>query len=315
MEYRHLGQTGLKVSRLCFGALTIGPLQAGLSIQAGAQVLRHALEQGVNFIDTAELYGTYPYIKEALKGFDREVVIASKSYAYTREGMIQSLEQARSELDRDVVDIFLLHEQESILTVKGHWPALEYLLEAKAKGLVRAVGLSTHRIAGVVAGIEVPEIEVIHPLFNSTGLGITDGTRDEMASVIAQAKAVGKGIYSMKPLGGDNLLHQMEQALNYVLAQPTVDAIALGMKSVAEVEMNCHLFAGQPVPEQVKLQVSQLPRSLHIESWCEGCGQCIERCPAGALALQAGVAVVETKQCLLCGYCGAVCPQFCIKIM
>ena len=62
MEYRLLGQTGMKVSRLCFGALTIGPLQAKLPLGEGVAVIRAALAAGVNFIDTAQLYGTYPYI-------------------------------------------------------------------------------------------------------------------------------------------------------------------------------------------------------------------------------------------------------------
>ncbi|HRU42362.1 MAG TPA: aldo/keto reductase, partial [Candidatus Diapherotrites archaeon] len=58
MDYRILGSTGLRVSRLCFGSLTIGPLQAGLDIEEGASVIRAAFDMGVNFIDTAELYRT-----------------------------------------------------------------------------------------------------------------------------------------------------------------------------------------------------------------------------------------------------------------
>jgi len=255
MEYRPLGLTGLVVSRMCFGALTIGPLQARLPLREGARVIRAALDRGVNFIDTAELYGTYGYIREAVKGFNQEVIIASKSYAYTREGMQAGLEQARRELDRDVVDIFLLHEQESMLTVKGHWPVLEYLLEAKARGMVRAVGLSTHRVSGVEAAVQLPEIEVVHPLFNIAGLGIHDGTREDMYRAITAAKGAGKGVYSMKPLGGGNLLHRMEEALAYVLAQPVIDAVALGMRTVAEVEMNLCLFAGNKVRDRLREQV------------------------------------------------------------
>lgn len=156
MEYTRLGRTGLKVSKICFGALTIGPLQANLPIEVGAGVIRYALDRGVNFIDTAEMYRTYPYIKRALKGYNKDVVVATKSYAYEREGMVKSLEEARAKLDRDVIDIFLLHEQESLYTIKGHWEAFEYLLEAKAKGLVRAVGISTHRIEAVKAVLAVP---------------------------------------------------------------------------------------------------------------------------------------------------------------
>ena len=87
MEYRTLGKTGICVSRLCFGTLTIGPLQANLPLREGADLLIAAIDLGVNFFDTADLYGTYPYIREALRHRDASrLVIASKSYDYTREG-------------------------------------------------------------------------------------------------------------------------------------------------------------------------------------------------------------------------------------
>lgn len=315
MDYRQLGHTGLAVSRLCFGALTIGPLQANHPLSMGAEVIRRALECGVNFIDTAELYGTYRYIRESLKGWPGEVVIASKSYAYTREGMAESLEKARRELDRDVIDIFMLHEQESPLTLKGHWEAYEYLLAAKAKGIIRAAGISTHAIAGVKAAVETPEIDVLHPLINIAGIGILDGTRDEMLAAVKEAHAAGKGIYGMKPVGGGNLLAGVDEALQYVLGLDCLDAIALGMKSPAEVEMNVSIFNGREVSPEVRARVSAEPRRLHIESWCTGCGSCVERCRQGALYLDEGRAAVSLEKCLLCGYCGPVCRDFCIKVI
>lgn len=315
MEYRELGSTGLKVSRLCFGALTIGPLQANYPLWQGAEVIRHALERGVNFIDTAELYRTYPYIREALKDWPGETIIASKSYAYTRAGMAQSLEQARRELDRDVVDIFLLHEQESHLTLKGHREAYEYLLEAKARGTIRAAGISTHAVAGVKAAAALADIDVIHPLINIAGVGIMDGTRDEMLAAIEAARAAGKGIYGMKPMGGGNLLARVDEALQYVLALDCLDAIALGMKSPAEADMNIRIFNGREIPAELREQVAAEKRRLHIEGWCTGCGRCVERCRQGALYINAGQAVAQQEKCLLCGYCGPVCPDFCIKVI
>ena len=144
MRYRELGRTGLRVSQLCFGALTIGPLQRNLSPEEGSAVLLRALELGVNFVDTAEIYDTYDHIRLALERFPGrgQVVVATKSYAYTREGMLASLERAQRGLGQEVVPIFLLHEQESSHTLRGHWPALEVLLEAKEAGIVQAVGIS-----------------------------------------------------------------------------------------------------------------------------------------------------------------------------
>ena len=63
MEYSVLGNTGIEVSKLCFGALTIGPLQKHLSLSKGIDILEYAIDCGINFIDTADLYDTYSYIK------------------------------------------------------------------------------------------------------------------------------------------------------------------------------------------------------------------------------------------------------------
>ncbi len=315
MEYRLLGKTGLLVSRLCFGALTIGPLQISLSVSQGAKIIRHALEAGINFIDTAELYGTYAHIREGLKGFPGQVVIASRSYASTRAGMRNSLELALDSLQRDYIDIFLLHEQESFFTIKGHWEAVEYLLEAKKQGLVRAIGISTHSVEAVRAAARIPEFDVIQPIINVAGIGIKGGGRTEMLAAIREAAAFGKGLYGMKALGGGNLLERVPEALNFTLGIVELAAIAVGMATLAEVDYNVSFFSRRQVPEEICREVSRKKRTLLIEDWCAGCGRCVERCTAGALALVDGKARVDPGKCRLCGYCGSVCPEFCIKII
>ncbi len=315
MFYTTLGTSGIRVSRLCFGSLTLGPLQAGLSIAAGAAVIRRALELGVNFIDTAQSYANYPYIRAALHGWPGAVVIATKSYDYTAAGMARSLEEARRELDRDVIDIFLLHEQESALTLAGHRPALEYLLEARERGLVRAAGISSHAVAAVRAAAVMPEVDIIHPLYNQQGLGILDGSQAEMLAALTLAQRNGKGIYAMKALGGGHLAHRAQQALAFVLATPAIDAVAVGMQSIAEVEVNAAWVCGrEPAPEWLAA-VQGRKRQLLIEDWCQGCGACVQRCPQGALQLVAGRAVVDPARCILCGYCAGVCRDFCIKVI
>lgn len=315
LQYRSLGRTGILVSRLCFGALTIGPLQANLSLGEGSAVIRRALDRGVNFIDTAELYRTYPYIREGIRGCGHDVVICSKCYAYTYQDMKKSVEKALSELERDYIDIFMLHEQESSLTIKGHWEAYQYLLEAKEKGIIRAAGISTHHVAGVLGAVEFPEIEVVHPLINIAGIGIVDGTREDMLSAIRAAADAGKGIYAMKALGGGNLLGRPEEAFDFILSLPELSSVAVGMRTVQEVEYNTTLFSGVPVPETLKSTVRRQTRRLHIEEWCRGCGQCVKRCRSGALTVDGGRAVVDQDRCILCGYCGSACPDFCIKVI
>lgn len=315
MRYVTLGASGIRVSRLCFGSLTIGPLQAGLSVAEGAELIRRALELGVNFIDTAQCYANYPHIRAALKGWPGEVVLATKSYDYTEAGMARSLAEARQELDREVIDIFLLHEQETALTLAGHRPALDYLLEARERGLVRAVGISSHAVEAVRVAATMPEIDVIHPLYNQAGLGILDGSREEMLAAITLAHNNGKGIYAMKALGGGHLAGKARAALDFVLATPVIDAVAVGMQSPVEVAANVAWFSGREPPEAIRQQLQDRPRRLLIEEWCQGCGRCVQRCPQGALKLVAGRSVVEQERCILCGYCAGVCRDFCIKVI
>ncbi|WP_338817925.1 hypothetical protein MTCOM_16300 [Moorella thermoacetica] len=315
MQYTTLGTSGIRVSRLCFGSLTMGPLQAGLSIKEGAGLIRRALELGVNFIDTAQCYNNYPYIRAALKGWSGEVVVATKSYDYTAEGMALSLEEARREMDREVIDIFLLHEQETALTLAGHRPALDYLLEARERGLVRAVGISSHAVEAVRVAATMPEIDVIHPLYNRAGLGILDGTREEMLAAITMAHTRGKGIYAMKALGGGHLAGEARAALEFVLKTPGIDAVAVGMQSPAEVEANVAWCSGREPGEDVLSRLQTRKRCLLIEEWCQGCGNCVRRCPQGALEVIEGRAVVDPERCILCGYCAGACRDFCIKVI
>jgi len=315
MQYEYLGNTGIHVSKICFGSLTIGPLQADLLIDEGVEIIEKAVNLGVNFIDTAELYQTYSYIKGVQKKINKDLIVAAKSYSYTKKMMAASLEKARCELDRDVIDIFLLHEQESILTVKGHFEALEYLLEAKAKGRIRAAGLSTHTIKGVEAALEFPEIEIIHPIVNYKGLGILDGNIDNMLGLLQKAKKAGKGIYGMKPIGGGNLITEAATALAWAFKRPELDAVAVGMQSIAEVETNIALLKGEkPAPHYLD-SLNTKKRKLHIEDYCEACGSCVLKCSHKALRIEEGRVQVEDEKCVLCGYCGAVCPNFCIKII
>lgn len=309
-----LGWNGPEVSQVCFGSLAISPLQGRVTMEEGREVLRYAASQGIDWVDTAEIYDNYDQLKPVLEEYP-ELKVVSKSYSVTGAELTQSLEKARSQLGRDVIDIFLLHEQESHLTLKGHAGAWEALQEAKAKGKVGYIGISTHGVQGVKAGALQPGLDIIHPLINYQGLGIIDGTLEEMLQAIQFAAELGIGMYAMKVFGGGHLASDPEKALAFIQELHSIEAMALGMCTIPEVDYNLAVLNGRRAPAELRDAVLHRERKLYIADWCQGCGKCLEACPQNALSLEGGQACLQAENCILCGYCGRVCPHFCLKIV
>ena len=134
------------------------------------------------------------------------------------------------------------------------------------------------------------EIEVVFPIVNMTGIGIEDGGRPEMEAALKKASQAGKGLMGMKPLGGGNLLADVDACFDYVLGLAGLDTIALGMQTVDEVRYNVARFEGRPIPPDLAKRVQQLPRRLHISDWCEGSGKRVARCGPKALSIADGQA-------------------------
>lgn len=314
MERVTLGKTGISVSRLCFGTLTMGPLQKKLPLSTGIGLMEAAFTRGVNFLDTAELYQTYDYVRGALRLYP-DTVVATKCYAYDEAGAERSFRLAVEGIGREYVDIFLLHEQQSEHTLRGHREALEYLLKRKREGAIGAVGISTHFVSAVRAMRAYEELTVLHPLINMAGIGIADGTREDMEQALGALSETGAGIYSMKPLGGGHLISQREEALSYALSLPYAHSVALGMQSLAEVEYACAVFSGENAPGEVLSRLDTAQRSVLVEDHCTGCGTCVAYCSGGALSIGGSRVKVDARKCVRCGYCGARCPEFCIKVV
>lgn len=316
MIYNKLGKTGITVSKLCYGSLTLGPLQANLDLNIGAELISYAYQKGINFIDTAQSYQTYKYIKEALKTIPRDkFVIFTKTYAYSEQLAKDAFEEALNELGTDYIDGFLLHEQESEHTLRGHYEATEYFLKMKEKGYLKAFGISTHNIAGVEGAIKSGYVDVIHPLYNKASLGIGDGTHEQMYQAIKKAKDKDIGIYSMKPLGGGNLIDSYENSMEFVLKKSHIDATAIGMQSKYEIDANVQMLDNGFVDIKTKESLKKTNRRLLISDWCIGCGRCAERCNYGAITIVNQRAVVDQSKCILCSYCAKECKEFCIKVI
>ncbi len=309
-----LGNTGIGVSRLCFGTLTMGPFQRGLTPAEGAALIERAFSHGVNFLDTAEIYETYPHVREALL-IKPDAVVCTKSYSYDAATAEASFKKAVEGIGREYIDVFLLHEQESAHTIRGHAEAVEFFLRKKEQGLIGAVGLSTHYVRCMQAALTHPELDVLFPLINKKGVGIADGTADDMLQVIKQAHSLGRGVIAMKPLGGGHLIAEREEALDFILGLDCIDTVAMGMQSIDEVDFNCAVFNGEEPDPAIAERLSRVRRRMLIQDWCQGCGTCVAACRNHAITMEDGVARIDYGKCATCGYCARACPEFNIKVI
>ena len=241
-----LGKTGLTVSRVAMGTGSIGSNhqsnQTRLGLPTFVKMARHAYDRGIHFFDTADSYGSYPFVREVFKEIPREkVTLLGKMWTYndpaTSEPVGKALDRFRSEAGTDYFDILLLH-----CMTNGNWPEekkryIDYFSEAKQKGIIKAVGVSCHNIDALRVAADHPWVDVIFARINPFQAHM-DGTPDEIKTIIEHARNNGKGIVGMKIFGnGDKILeNEREQSITFALKKSNIHCMTLGMESIAQVD-------------------------------------------------------------------------------
>ncbi len=315
MNYKKLGNLCTKVSEICFGALPMGPLQKNIPVNEGQKLLVYALRNGINFIDTAQLYRTYEPIGRALREVDKRPVIATKSTAKSYAEMKEAYLEASDLMGLQVIDIFHLHAARVNDTVfEEREGALEFLKEYKQKDKIKAIGVSSHSVSVVNRAASLPEIDIVFPIINKKGMGIVDGSIQEMEEAIARCVKNNKGIYLMKVLAGGNLIGDYEEAISYARAIPGISSIAIGMVSKEEVDYNLAYFNGKSAKDLPSVKDLK-KRMTIVQVLCKGCSTCIKACPNKAIEMIENKARINMDSCLTCGYCVKECSEFAIRMI
>ena len=316
IKKKKLGINGLVVTELCFGTLPLGPLQTNMSLAKGAEVIKYALNNGVNFIDTAHVYRTYKYVKEAIKDIDREkYVIASKSKESKYDKVKKEVEEGLEKLGLEYFDIFHIHAAREANPFDVRSEALKALVDCKKEGLIKNIGIATHYVKVVKEASMVDEIDIVFPIINKVGMGIVDGSAEEMLEAIKSAKEKGKGIYAMKTLAGGRLINELYDAITFVRNNSFIDCIAVGMVDKKEVDINLSIFNDEVLEDKdFDLELKNYKKLRIMSHLCILCGNCIEECPNFALSAGENSAEVDHDKCILCGYCTRVCPELAIRI-
>ena len=158
-----LGSTGITVNKNGFGAL---PIQR-ISHESSVDILRRAYEAGIDFYDTARFYtDSEEKLGEAFDGMREKVCIATKTAAQNAEDFWKDLEVSLHNLRTDYIDIYQFHNP-SFCPKPGDGTGLyEAMLEAKAQGKIRHIGITNHRLNVANEAIESGLYETLQFPFN-----------------------------------------------------------------------------------------------------------------------------------------------------
>ncbi len=235
-----LGPMGVELSRLAMGTGTHGVGGSSsqtrkLGIRGVADLFREGFDNGVNFWDSADQYGSHPHLRTALKGVPREkVVILTKTHASTAQEMRADLDRFRRELGTDYIDILLLH-----CMMDADWPqrkkgAMAVISEAREKGIVKTHGVSCHTLAALKTAAATPWVQVDLARINPAGVAM-DADPKTVVAVLRQMKTAGKGIIGMKILGVGKLRDRADECLQYALSLDCVDCFTIGVENRVEL--------------------------------------------------------------------------------
>jgi aryl-alcohol dehydrogenase-like predicted oxidoreductase len=245
--------TGIAVSPIGLGTVKIGrdkgvKYPESFTIPDDKQVielLHLAWDLGINLLDTAPAYGrSEQRLGELLKHVRKDWIIATKAgeyfnhetgeshYDFSPESLIKSVETSLKRLNREVLDIVLIHSDGNDVEIIQQG-ALEVLHDLKQKGLIRATGMSTKTVEGGIQALQQSDIAMImhHPHYQAE------------KPVLDYALAQNKSIFIKKALGSGHLTKDtktdpVQNSLNFIFAEPAVSSVILGTINPAHLQQN-----------------------------------------------------------------------------
>lgn len=300
-QYITLGRTGIKMSDISFGSSRLR--------KGEEHLVRHALDQGVNYFDTAESYtsGTSEtVIGNALKGDRDKVYIATKMAVrpYTRrEEMMETLETSLRKLRTDYVDVFFNHAVNDVDRLKNpEW--FEFVEQARRQGKLRFTGMSGHAgrlVECLDYGLGEDMLDVIlvahnfgqDPAFyeNLTRSFDFVAKQPDLPRVLEKAKKQNVGVVAMKVLRGAKLNDMRpyekggatfaQAAFRWALSHPHVDGAIISMTSRDKIDEFLGGSGGMAVTREDMALLERYARLTHTTYCRHACNDCEGACPYG----------------------------------
>ncbi len=314
METIRLGRTGLEVSKNGFGAL---PIQR-IGMEDACRILRRAYAGGINYFDTARFYtDSEEKIGRALGDVREKIILSTKTMTTTVEGFWQDLTTSLSLLGTDYIDIYQFHNPAFCPKPNDGTGLYEAMLEAKAKGMIRFIGMTNHRLS-------VAEESVRSELYDTLQFPFSYLAGEQEEALVRLCAEQDVGFICMKALAGGLITHS-DVAYAYLAQYPV--APIWGIQRDAELEEFLSYQENPPAMTPERIAFIAKERAELAGDFCRGCGYCMP-CPVGieinncarmslllrrspaelqlTEAVQAKMQKIES--CLDCGHCKSRCP-------
>ena len=315
MKMVTLGSTGIQVVQNGFGAL---PIQRD-SKEVAVKIVRRAYEGGMRFFDTARAYSdSEEKVGEALNDVRDNLYIATKTMAQTPEEFWQQLETSLQLLKTDYIDIYQFHCANQVYAPGDGTGMYECMLEAKAQGKIRHIGITAHKIQIAFDAVESGLYETLQYPFSYLAA-------EREKELVAKCKEKNVGFIVMKGLAG-GLINKSEAAMAFMAQYDNVLPI-WGIQRETELEEWLSYMENTPsMTGEIKEYIEREQKELSGE-FCRGCGYCMP-CPKGIMInqcarmslmlrrapsaswlsedMQAEMKKIET--CINCRKCVSKCP-------
>lgn len=315
MKMVTLGSTGIQVVQNGFGAL---PIQRD-SKEVAVKIVRRAYEGGMRFFDTARAYSdSEEKVGEALNDVRDNLYIATKTMAQTPEEFWQQLETSLQLLKTDYIDIYQFHCANQVYAPGDGTGMYECMLEAKAQGKIRHIGITAHKIQIAFDAVESGLYETLQYPFSYLAA-------EREKELVAKCKEKNVGFIAMKGLAG-GLINKSEAAMAFMTQYDNVLPI-WGIQRETELEEWLSYMDNTPsMTGEIKEYIEREQKELSGE-FCRGCGYCMP-CPKGIMInqcarmslmlrrapsaswlsenMQAEMKKIET--CINCRKCVSKCP-------
>ena len=212
--------------------------------EAFTKLVRHAFDSGINFFDVADLYGTQPFLRNALQGIPREKYVIQSKIWFRPKGLPDvttsakvAVERFLKELGTDYIDNVLLH-----CTTDPDWTdklrtMMDELAASKEKGRIRAHGTSCHSLAAMQTAAASSWVNVQFARINHKGASM-DGKPEEIAALLKQMRAAGKAVIGMKIFGEGKFqtIEDREASLRFVIGEKCIDAMMIGFEKPEQID-------------------------------------------------------------------------------